>query len=146
LGLCARYSQRTRSSTAEEAAFSAEFRPPAVATVEPVNPPNNVAERELFVAHDLLITDVTPKGHAPGDVLIRNGRIASIGPTAHVEADVPVLDGHGKVLLPSFVDAHSHLDKSMVGMPWYRWQAGRSLQEMLTDERNRVAQSSARTA
>jgi cytosine/creatinine deaminase len=88
------------------------------------------------VAHDLLITNVKTKGHAPGNVLIRNGRIASIGPTADVEADTPVLDGRGKVLMPSFVDAHSHLDKTTVGMPWHHWPAGRSLEAMLTDERN----------
>lgn len=85
--------------------------------------------------NDLLITNVAPRGHEPGDVSIRAGRIERIARALTVQDDVPVLDGSGQILLPSFVDAHSHLDKSLVGMPWFPRRAGRALPELLADER-----------
>jgi imidazolonepropionase-like amidohydrolase len=43
------------------------------------------------------------------DVLVRDGRIAAIGEMAAAdEAGLPVVDGAGRTLLPSLVDAHVH--------------------------------------
>ncbi|MFF0341563.1 amidohydrolase [Kribbella sp. NPDC004875] len=84
---------------------------------------------------DLFIRRVTALGHGRCDVLIQDGRIARIGSLA-APPDVEVLDGAGQVLLPGFVDAHSHLDKSLLGRPWYRREPSRDLQRMLADERD----------
>ncbi|MFC0673577.1 amidohydrolase family protein [Brachybacterium hainanense] len=86
---------------------------------------------------DLLITGAHVRGHGPADVEVRDGRIRRISPAAAepAPAAVPVLDGHGQVLLPAFVDAHSHLDKSLLGMPWYDRVPGRDLRRMVSDER-----------
>ncbi len=48
-------------------------------------------------------------------VVIRGGRIASVGPGAP-PAGVPVVDGTGKVLAPGFVEARSQLGLVEVGM------------------------------
>lgn len=47
-----------------------------------------------------------------GGMLIRDGRIEQIGPSDEIEArrgDAEVIDAGGRVVLPGFVDAHTHL-------------------------------------
>jgi imidazolonepropionase len=47
-----------------------------------------------------------------GGLLIRNGRIEVVGPSGEVEkkaGETEVIDARGKVVLPGFVDAHTHL-------------------------------------
>src|SRR6266540_1938464 len=47
-----------------------------------------------------------------GGMLIRGGRIEVVGPSAEIEnkgADAEVIDARGKVVLPGFIDAHTHL-------------------------------------
>jgi imidazolonepropionase len=47
-----------------------------------------------------------------GGMLIRDGRIDVVGPSAEIEkkaGDAEVIDSCGKVVLPGFVDAHTHL-------------------------------------
>src|SRR6266850_1201474 len=47
-----------------------------------------------------------------GGMLIRDGRIEKIGPTDEIEknvGDAEVVDAGGHVVLPGFVDAHTHL-------------------------------------
>lgn len=60
----------------------------------------------------LLLRRVRPYGEGdPVDVLVRDGRISAIGPDAGagVPADADVRDLDGAVLLPGFVDLHTHL-------------------------------------
>jgi imidazolonepropionase len=47
-----------------------------------------------------------------GGMLVRDGRIEFVGPSAEIEnkaGDMEVIDARGKVVLPGFVDAHTHL-------------------------------------
>jgi cytosine/adenosine deaminase-related metal-dependent hydrolase len=68
------------------------------------------------------------------DVTIADGRIAAIG--APVAAPgVPVLEGEGQLLLPGLVEAHTHLDKTMWGMPWLPHAAGPRLIDKIETER-----------
>jgi cytosine/adenosine deaminase-related metal-dependent hydrolase len=65
----------------------------------------------------LLIRNVRPMGQSPVDILIRDGRIAEI--SANVAADgIQVEDGKGLIALPGLVEAHTHLDKNLLGMGW----------------------------
>ncbi|MEZ0339761.1 dihydroorotase [Mycobacterium sp. pV006] len=58
----------------------------------------------------VLITNVRRYGEGdPVDVLVRDGQIAEIGNGLPVPDDADVLDGAGQVLLPGFVDLHTHL-------------------------------------
>ena len=43
------------------------------------------------------------------DVLVADGQIAEIGPKLDVPDDADVIDATGQVLLPGFVDLHTHL-------------------------------------
>ncbi|WP_328355356.1 dihydroorotase [Mycobacterium sp. NBC_00419] len=45
----------------------------------------------------------------PVDVLVADGQIAQIGPKLDVPDDADVIDATGQVLLPGFVDLHTHL-------------------------------------
>lgn len=58
----------------------------------------------------VLITDVRPYGEGdPVDVLVVDGVISEIGSDLTAPIDVITLDGNGGVLLPGFVDLHTHL-------------------------------------
>jgi len=83
---------------------------------------------------DLLLTNVRPFGGAATDILIRNGRIESIG-QGQSTAGMPVEDGGGAIAIPGLVEAHAHLDKSMWGMGWQVHQAGPSLEDKISNER-----------
>jgi cytosine deaminase len=86
------------------------------------------------MADDLLVSNVRPYGAEPTDILIRAGHIAAVGmitPTA----GVPVLDGVRKLALPGLVEAHTHLDKSLLGLPWYRNEVGERLIDKIENER-----------
>jgi cytosine/adenosine deaminase-related metal-dependent hydrolase len=73
-------------------------------------------------------------GGAPADILIRDGRIAAIGP--NIVADgVATEDAGGRIAIPGLVDAHTHLDKSLLGYPWYRNEVGPRLIDKIDNER-----------
>jgi dihydroorotase/N-acyl-D-amino-acid deacylase len=64
---------------------------------------------------DLLLTGgliVDGSGGEPwqGDVLLRAGRIASLGVTIKAPAEAEQIDCAGKVVVPGFIDMHSHSD------------------------------------
>src|SRR5689334_11491627 len=80
---------------------------------------------------DLLVRSVRPMGGELTDILINDGRI-SCGPAT---AGVPVLNGGGRIALPGLVEAHTHLDKSLLGRPWYRNEVGPRLIDKIENER-----------
>jgi len=43
-----------------------------------------------------------------GDVLVVDGAIAAIGPKVEAPAETQVIDANGRVLMPGFVDCHTH--------------------------------------
>jgi cytosine/adenosine deaminase-related metal-dependent hydrolase len=45
------------------------------------------------------------------------------------------VDGGGRLLFPGFVDAHAHIDKTLLGMPWHRNEVGPSLTDKIDNER-----------
>ena len=83
------------------------------------------------MAADLLVRNVRPLGGELTDILILAGRIAP-GPAP---AGVLVLDGSGRIALPGLVEAHTHLDKSLLGLPWYRNAVGPRLIDRIDNER-----------
>jgi len=50
----------------------------------------------------------------PGDLIVREGRIASLGPPAEAPPGAAVVDLGGRVVLPGFVESHIHLDKAFL--------------------------------
>jgi cytosine/creatinine deaminase len=86
------------------------------------------------MSHDLLLRDVRPMGGAAIDLLIRDGRIVELGPALDARG-TPVEAGLGAILLPGLVEAHTHLDKNLLGLPWQSNSAGPTIQDMIDNER-----------
>src|SRR5215472_8800544 len=82
----------------------------------------------------MLLTDVRPAGRARTSVLVQNGRIAAIGPSITAD-NVQTIDGAGALMLPGLVEAHTHLDKTLYGMTWYRNEVGPRLIDKIDNER-----------
>ncbi len=82
----------------------------------------------------LLLANVRPMGGEAADLLIEDGVIRRIAPAIEAPA-VAVEDGGGRIVLPGLVDAHTHLDKSLLGMDWYRNEVGPALLDKIENER-----------
>lgn len=85
---------------------------------------------------DFVLINVRPNGEAAKDVVVRDGRFADIVAHGSRAFDgMRVVDGEGLLLLPGLVDAHTHLDKTLLGMPWYRNDVGPELIDLIENER-----------
>ncbi len=69
------------------------------------------------------------------DVLVRAGRIAAVGPALTVRPGAELIDVAGCLLLPGYVDAHAHVDKTLWGLPWRPHEAGPTLIHRIENER-----------
>jgi cytosine deaminase len=83
----------------------------------------------------LLIRNVRPLGAAATDLRVQDGRIAELGAGLAAPAGTAVEDGGGALLLPGLVEGHTHLDKTMWGMDWYRNEVGTRLSDKIDNER-----------
>ncbi|MGH8869827.1 MAG: amidohydrolase [Actinomycetes bacterium] len=92
-------------------------------------------DRDALVGADLLLRGGRPWPlGGVADVGVRDGLIDQIAP----QVDAPgaeVLDVSDRLLLPGFVEAHCHLDKTMFGRAWVPHTAGNSLADRITTER-----------
>lgn len=68
-------------------------------------------------------------------VSIVDGRIDALGADAAAPRDAQIEDGGGALLLPGFVEGHTHVDKSNWGRPWYRNEVGPLLTDRIGNER-----------
>ena len=84
---------------------------------------------------NLLIRNVRPMAGAAADILITDGRIARIAAAIAPPAGVAVEEGRGDIVLPGLVEAHTHLDKSLWGLPWYTNAVGPKLLDKIDNER-----------
>ncbi|QEX22598.1 cytosine deaminase [Hypericibacter adhaerens] len=83
---------------------------------------------------DLAIRNVRILGGPTVDLVIRGGRIAAIG-VGLAAPGIPALDGKGRLLLPGLVESHTHLDKTLWGLPWRPNSAGPTLKDYIENER-----------
>jgi len=84
---------------------------------------------------DLLIQNIRPLGGAASDILLRDGRIAAIGPDQPVPPGGAVEHGAGALALPGLIEGHTHLDKTLWGGPWYRNAVGPTRLDRIENER-----------
>ncbi|SEL17143.1 Cytosine/adenosine deaminase [Roseovarius azorensis] len=83
---------------------------------------------------DLLIRNLRPLGASATDMLIRDGRIAELASGINASG-VPVEEAGGAIAIPGLVEAHTHLDKTVMGMEWYENAVGTDLRAMIDNER-----------
>jgi cytosine/adenosine deaminase-related metal-dependent hydrolase len=84
---------------------------------------------------DLVIRGGRPWGGQIADIAVRDGRIAVIGPDLPAAPGEEIVDARGCLVIPGLVDAHAHIDKTLWGTPWHPHQAGPSLMDKITNER-----------
>jgi cytosine/adenosine deaminase-related metal-dependent hydrolase len=93
-------------------------------------------ERISVMSSKWTLKNVCLPGDAMVDVSISDGRIAALGVDhSNASAASEVVDGGGRLLFPGFVDAHAHIDKTLLGMPWHRNEVGPSLTDKIDNER-----------
>jgi imidazolonepropionase-like amidohydrolase len=66
------------------------------------------AAETVVVVHNAKILTVT-KGSFDGSILIRDGRIAQVGPRVDAPAGAQVIDAGGQYVMPGIIDCHSHI-------------------------------------
>jgi len=64
------------------------------------------------------VRNVCPWGGELADIQIGEGAITAIAPPSDAPIGDAELDGGGSLALPGFVNAHAHVDKSWLGLPW----------------------------
>lgn len=77
----------------------------------------------------LVLKNVRSADGALRDVAMSGGRIVASAEGA------PQIDGKGAMVLPGFVEAHTHLDKTLFGMAWYESHVAPKLIDKITNER-----------
>ena len=79
---------------------------------------------------DLLIRNARPFGGEPVDLHVREGRFSA-------GADRPVheIDAAGFIALPGLVEAHTHLDKTLIGMDWFENRIGPNRNDRILADR-----------
>lgn len=88
------------------------------------------------MTRETLIKDVRVMGGARNDLLIRDGQIAALGPgLTTMTPEATIIDAGGRLIFPGFVDAHAHIDKTLIGLGWYRNEVGPSLLDKIENER-----------
>jgi cytosine/creatinine deaminase len=89
------------------------------------------------MSSELLIQNVRPLGGAATDLLVRNGVIEQMEPgLTPPGGETQVLDGQGQLLLPGLVNAHAHIDKNLLGLPWHKNQVpGLRIRDFVDNER-----------
>ncbi|MGJ3192771.1 amidohydrolase family protein [Paenarthrobacter nitroguajacolicus] len=89
-----------------------------------------------------LIRAARPWGQALSDVTIvageAGGKITGVephDPDRAVPAGVTVVEGRGRLLLPSFSDVHVHLDSTRIGLPFREHTGGPGVWTMMMNDR-----------
>lgn len=82
------------------------------------------------MAAALLVHDARhPDDGRPIDVLVEDGRVARVEPGIQTPERAKVLEAGGHVIIPALVDAHLHLDKTLMGEPWVPLPEASTLEE-----------------
>jgi cytosine deaminase len=85
---------------------------------------------------ELLITNAKILGGETVDLLVRDGRIAALAAgLAPTTPGATAIDAGNRLLFPGFIDAHAHMDKTLLGLGWYRNEVGPSLLDKIENER-----------
>ena len=85
----------------------------------------------------ILIKNAMPfDDQKPVDLLISNGVIEQRGENLPAQEGTQIIDAADWQLFPGLVDAHAHLDKTVLGRDWFRNEVPRNLGAMINNERD----------
>lgn len=82
----------------------------------------------------ILLRNIRPLGGPSVDLAIRDGRIEAMAEGLSADG-LTVEEGDGAICVPGLVEAHTHLDKTVMGMGWYANAVGTDLRAMIDNER-----------
>ncbi len=82
------------------------------------------------------IREVRPWGGELSDVTVTDGHISAVTPHNPAPASGTVVEGRGRLLLPSFSDVHVHLDSTRLGLPFREHTGGAGVWAMMMNDRN----------
>ncbi|SDS62992.1 amidohydrolase [Actinopolymorpha singaporensis] len=91
----------------------------------------------------IVVRNVRPWGGDACDIHVDDGSVVAVEPTSgtavHPAQDLggEVIDGRGLLAIPSFVNAHAHLDKTWWGKPWVPYGGESGTQGRIAHERAR---------
>lgn len=101
--------------------------------------PNDLFITNVRPMKSVPLNDIGPSIKSPVNIVIEDGVISDVGPDVNApDPDTPALDGDGSLVFPGFVDAHTHMDKTLLGMPWHRHEVGWQLMDKIVNERELV--------
>lgn len=83
----------------------------------------------------MLLQHLRAPDGTPVDLRIENGTIAAVAPSGGPTIAEETIDCGNRLLYPGFVDAHAHIDKSLLGLGWYHNDVGPTIEEMISNER-----------
>lgn len=85
-----------------------------------------------------IIREVRPWGGDLSDVTVTDGHISAVTPhnPAAPKASETVVEGRGRLLLPSFSDVHVHLDSTRLGLPFREHTGAPGVWGMMMNDRN----------
>src|SRR5262250_3822763 len=63
----------------------------------------------VIVIQNATILTVTKGTIEHGSILIKDGKIAEVGPSVKAPKDATVIDAQGKFVIPGIIDCHSHI-------------------------------------
>ncbi|MCW3478632.1 amidohydrolase family protein [Neisseriaceae bacterium JH1-16] len=81
------------------------------------------------------LRNVRPYGGDFEDIRITEGRIAERLSARAEPVTGSDIDGQGQLLVPALVESHTHLDKTLWGLPWRPHSAGPTLKDRISNER-----------
>jgi len=87
------------------------------------------------MTRDMLVRNVRPRNAEAIDILVQDGKISQTGTGLAAPDGVEAIDGGGRLLFPGLIDAHTHMDKTLLGLGWYRNEVGPTLMDKIENER-----------
>lgn len=82
-----------------------------------------------------MIREARPWGGALSDVLLADGRITEVLSHDPLRRAGTVIEGRGRLLLPSFSDVHVHLDSTRIGLPFREHTGAPGVWGMMLNDR-----------